>query len=78
MVLLQCYLQYIILLVSENRINRLRRRPRLTSTNAVKVRRVFDNETKKLLPIPKIIDDYNHHMGGVDIADQLRSYYSVH
>ncbi|CAB4491243.1 unnamed protein product [Rhizophagus irregularis] len=27
---------------------------------------------KKTLPIPVIIDDYNHFMGGVDIADQLR------
>jgi hypothetical protein len=27
----------------------------------------------RLLPIPVTIDDYNHHMGGVDIADQLRA-----
>ena len=24
-----------------------------------------------LLPIPGAIDNYNHYMGGVDIADQL-------
>jgi Transposase IS4 len=56
-------------------IERERRRPRETSTNATKVRAVFGSQPKKKLRIPKIIDDYNHYMNGVDIADQLRSYY---
>ncbi|KAF8941422.1 hypothetical protein BGZ58_009505 [Dissophora ornata] len=56
---------------------RNRRRPRETSTNAKSVRAVFKGQSRALLPIPKIIDDYNHHMNGVDIADQLRSYYST-
>jgi hypothetical protein len=30
-----------------------------------------------LLPIPGVIDDYNHHMGGVDIANQLRAGFST-
>jgi hypothetical protein len=29
------------------------------------------------LHIPKIIDNYNHHMGRVDIADQQRGYYNT-
>ena len=29
------------------------------------------------MPIPKMIDDYNQHMGGVDIADQRRAYYNT-
>ena len=29
------------------------------------------------MPIPCFIEDYNHHMGGGDIADQLRSYYDT-
>ncbi|PKY32993.1 hypothetical protein RhiirB3_394451 [Rhizophagus irregularis] len=62
---------------NENRIERIRHRPRETSTNAVKVRAVFGTASKKSLPIPVVIDDYNHFMGGVDIADQLRGYYGT-
>ncbi|GES98581.1 hypothetical protein RCL_jg5468.t1 [Rhizophagus clarus] len=62
---------------NENRIERIRRRPRETSTNAVKVRAVFGTASKKSLPIPVVIDDYNHFMGGVDITDQLRGYYGT-
>lgn len=38
---------------------------------------MFGSESKKKLLIPKVIDDYNHCMNGVDIADQLRSYYNT-
>jgi hypothetical protein len=34
-------------------------------------------EHTSLLPIPGAIDDYNHHMGGVDIVDQLRAGFST-
>ena len=57
-------------------VTRERRRPRETSSNANTVCRVFGNLSRKALDIPKIIDDYNHYMGGVDIADQLRGYYN--
>ena len=62
---------------NENRIERVRRQPRETSTNATKVREVFGAASKKSLPIPIVIDDYNHFMGEVDIADQLREYYAI-
>jgi hypothetical protein len=34
-------------------------------------------ENTCLLPIPSAIDDYNHYIGGVDIADQLRAGFST-
>ena len=56
-------------------VERMRRRPKKTSTNGTIVRGLFGDEVRKSLPIPTFIDDYNYHMGAVDIADQLRSYY---
>jgi len=56
-----------------------RRKPATTSTNAKAARRPFSkDEHRKLLPMPEIIVDYNHNMGGVDIADQLRASYTTH
>ena len=34
-------------------------------------------EHTRLLPIPRAINDYNYHMGRVDIADQLRTGFST-
>ena len=58
-------------------ITRLRRRPAKTATNARTSRAVFGEESLKVLDIPAFIDMYNHHMNGVDNADQLRCYYST-
>ena len=38
---------------------------------------VFGDAVVKDLPIPDYIDMYNHFMNGVDVADQLRSYYNT-
>ncbi|CAG8793476.1 6209_t:CDS:2, partial [Cetraspora pellucida] len=62
---------------NENRVERIRHRPQESSTNATKVCAVFGTASKKALPIPCIIDDYNHHMNGVDKADQLHGYYAI-
>lgn len=51
--------------------DKVRKRPAKTSTNGVLVRKVFKDHTSKTLSIPCIIDDYNHYMGGVDLANQF-------
>lgn len=54
-----------------------RRRPAKTATGAAQTRKIFSNNVRKELPIPDFIDEYNCYMCGVDIADQLRSYYNT-
>jgi hypothetical protein len=67
---------------------RNRKRPKGTSTSATITKQPFymfsppsgcrePYEHTRLLPIPGAINDYNHHMGGVDIADQLRVKFST-
>ncbi len=50
------------------------KRPSTTSTSAKTARKPFGSSAQKELPIPIFIDEYNHSMGHVDQADQLRSY----
>ena len=58
-------------------VERVRKRPGKKSTNAKKAREAFGCAYEKEMPIHLCIEDYNRHMGGVDIADQLRSYYDT-
>ena len=59
-------------------VNHERKKPRTTSTNAATTRRPFTfGRQRAILPMPQIIDDYNHHQKGVDCADQLRASYST-
>ncbi|CAG8524826.1 20923_t:CDS:2 [Gigaspora rosea] len=60
-----------------SKVERERRQPRITNANSQKLRAVFGDSVRKKLLIPKAINDYNFHMGGVDIADQLHNYYST-
>jgi len=57
---------------------KVRRRPAKTSTNGRIVRQVFGDTSTKELRIPCFIDDYNHYMGGVDLANQFRESYETH
>ncbi|RGB35143.1 hypothetical protein C1646_759668 [Rhizophagus diaphanus] len=61
----------------ENQIARVRYQPQETSTNATKIQAIFESVSKKSLPISVVIDDYNHFIGRVNIADQLQRYYST-
>ena len=58
-------------------VQSLRRRPGETASWARLVREPFGDEPTKILPIPLMIDRYNHHMNGVDWGDQLRALGSV-
>jgi hypothetical protein len=57
---------------------KVRKRPAKTSTNRRIVRRVFGSNYAKELQIPCFINDYNHYMGGVDLANQFREAYETH
>ena len=65
----------------DSTIERMRRKPRNSSayTNSARTAFTAVHPTAHRLPfqIPTAIDDYNHYMGGVDIADQYRSYYNT-
>ena len=54
------------------------RKPWTTSPNAALAWQAFGNQERKTLPIPKVVNDYNHHMNSVDLADQRRAGYTTH
>jgi len=56
---------------------RLRQQWGKKSTNEKKAREGFGNLLEIQMIIPLYIDDYNHNRGGVDIADQMCSYYDI-
>jgi len=57
---------------------RQRKRPAKTSTNGRIVGKAFGDQHVKEMNIPCFIDDYNHNMGGVDLANQYRESYETH
>ena len=58
-------------------IQKERKRPKKSSTNASVARDAFGEEVRKVLPIPGVIDGYNTSMNMVDQANQLRSYFTT-
>ena len=59
-------------------VKRERRRPNKLSMNAVIARQSFREEVRKTLSISTFINDYNHHMRGVDLINQYRAAYETH
>jgi len=57
-------------------IMRNRRKPRQTSTNKAHIETVWGQNSVRQIKIPAVIDDYNHNMNGVDIADQRIASYN--
>ena len=63
--------------LGQSYVLRRRRRPTKTSTNAAIKRKPFGDLPVKEMDIPEFINQYNLYMCGVDVADQLRSYYTT-
>ena len=63
--------------IGRETVIRNRRRPIITVINSQTSRKVYGNQSTKDLEIPAFIDDYNYYMGGMDQANQLRSYYTI-
>ncbi|EDN09501.1 predicted protein [Histoplasma mississippiense (nom. inval.)] len=59
-------------------IERIRKRPGINSTNGSQIRRLFGDKFEQAMEIPTIIDDYNHYMNGIDLANQYRASYETH
>ena len=60
-----------------NIIKRARKRRRKTIKNKKHVDIVWGKNACQEIFIPTLIDDYNHWMGGVDVADQRIAYYHI-
>ncbi|PMD49344.1 uncharacterized protein K444DRAFT_549581, partial [Hyaloscypha bicolor E] len=75
-----CYVgwkdQAFVLIISSfmsgnKRVERLRKRPKETSSKAKTVRKPFSKEPVKVLSIPVIADGYNYYIGAMDEFDYL-------
>ena len=53
----------------------VRRKPRITVSNRPFIDAVWGKEFEVPIKIPRVVNDYNFHMNGVDKVDQLISYY---
>ena len=56
-------------------VEKVRRRPRVTQNNSRHVKTIWGKLGKALISIPKLVNHYNHWMGGVDLSDQRIAYY---
>ena len=58
-------------------MERVRKRLGKKSTSANNAREAFGDVYEKEMPALLCIEDYNQHMGGIDIFNQHRSYYDT-
>jgi hypothetical protein len=58
-------------LSGDQRVSRIRKRPKETSSKAKTARKPFGDDAIKELSIPIVADHYNHFMGAVDEFDHL-------
>ena len=59
-------------------VKRERKRPRKLVSNSIITRKLFRDQSTKILLIPLFIDYYNHYMGGVDQANHFRAVFITH
>jgi hypothetical protein len=64
-------------IAGQNYVAKYRKRPAATASGYAQTIKMFGDDPRKWLEIPEFIDEYNLWMCGVDIADQLRSYYNT-
>jgi hypothetical protein len=64
--------------IVNNFVAQQRKRLAKTSISNSIVRTVFRDDPIKELLIPVFIDDYNHNIKGVNIANQLQETYETH
>jgi len=55
----------------------IKKRPKAISTNIDITRLVFGDLHRKALLIPKIINNYNHYIGDIDIINHLRLNFTI-
>ena len=56
-------------------VSRVRKKPRVNAVNKANLNRILGENFARMMEIPKVIDDYNHWMGGIDRNEQLISNY---
>ncbi|KZL83344.1 hypothetical protein CI238_13105, partial [Colletotrichum incanum] len=64
-----------IVFQSSQEVIRGRRRPAGDAAAKKAARQVFGLDVRKDFSVPRAIDEYNHKMNGIDLDDQMRSYY---
>ena len=47
-------------------VSHVRKKPRVNAVNKANLNRIWGDSSARMIEIPKVIDDYNHWMGGID------------